>query len=326
MTDLPAFRASLLAAESDLVSEEGELLLASSYVKHTPDKCVFILRFESSLMPELSAFAMTLVGEAKHKYIQSNGDVNWIDEHLYRSIHSIEPITFTDDEGIQQTVTPPKITRSAISMTINYDMNGVVPTNQGVVDEPVNVLPANGATVPTLFPTLTASAYAVVGGDNPEEWGRFQLFYDAGLTNLAYDSGLVPSAISHKVTEALDELTTYYYRTNRKGAQTTITPFSQVTSFTTSFALSEYVSINRDTGNGVALTVTTGVDLSANDGTIWIANRDNTEDGKKYTASEALLGEDIFTSGALVADPRCINRLYVHRLSSRRRHTSQRRG
>ena len=175
-------------------------------------------------------------------------------------------------------------------------------TEYGKVTTPTITSPTASETGVQLKPTLTASAYVITGSDSPQEWANWQIATDAGFTNIVYDSGFV-TGNTHKIRELLDPLTTYHVQVAYKGVRTDVTPYSTAVEFTTSIALSDYFSINNETGNGVALTVTTGLDLSTNDGTIWIANRDNAEDGKKYTTTEALLGEDIFTDGALVADP-----------------------
>jgi len=114
VTDLEAFRVSLLSIESDLVSigEDGvaTILSPTTMIKYKGNQSVAIARIDTNSLSELSSFAsMVLVGEAKQSFIKTNDDVNWLNEDLYHSIHSIEPITYIDDYGFEQSYIPSKL-------------------------------------------------------------------------------------------------------------------------------------------------------------------------------------------------------------------------
>ena len=114
VTDLTAFRDSLLNIGSDLVNidESGSATIksATTMIKYNGNQSVAIARINPATLVELGSFAsMVLVGEAKNMCINSNDDVNWTDEALYHTIHSIDPVTYTDDDGTEHVYTPPKL-------------------------------------------------------------------------------------------------------------------------------------------------------------------------------------------------------------------------
>jgi len=166
----------------------------------------------------------------------------------------------------------------------------------GVVTTPVNTLPANLATGVSRTPLLTLSAYSILGSTNAEEWVQFQLSTDAFVT-IAYDSGITRDFSGHTVEIQLDVATIYSFRAFRKGVRTDITAASTVTTFTTTIDLSLIVSLGNESGTGVAKFVTTGVDLTSGNGSIWVRNRENSGFMMKVNTVRGLLDTEFPTGG-----------------------------
>lgn len=142
----------------------------------------------------------------------------------------------------------------------------------GVVDKPVNALPANGATGISRNPTLTTDAYSITGGSGLQEWSEFQLS-DDGFSTVFYSSDITRDLTSHNVPLKLPAATLFSYRMSMKGVRTDVSDFSDVTTFTTLLPLSESFANDLTVGNGSSRTLVSEVDLNANTGFVFIANK-----------------------------------------------------
>lgn len=113
VTDLTAFRASLLLSDSSLVHVDVESNTATLAITKTAmcinnTQAVFLTRSDSDLLTELESLPnLTLCGEAATQYIASADDVTWLNKPLYHSIYDISPVIYTDEEGVEQTYNKP---------------------------------------------------------------------------------------------------------------------------------------------------------------------------------------------------------------------------
>ena len=120
VTDLKAFRLSIEKAYdegSSLVSMYDEvspkrfvftIKSPPTMVKYNGNQSVAMSRIsESDLTQMLNFDSVVLVGQGVN--IKTIDDVEWIDKALYHSIHTQEPVTFKDDEGIESTYTPSEL-------------------------------------------------------------------------------------------------------------------------------------------------------------------------------------------------------------------------
>lgn len=171
----------------------------------------------------------------------------------------------------------------------------------GVVTTPVNLSPADEAIGISRAPLLTVEPYEVTGSNNEQEWIVHQLSLDS-FVNIAYDSGITRDFTGHQVTITLDAATVYSYRVITKGVRTDITEFSEVTTFTTTINLTEFVSLLSETGTGIARTVTTGVDLLTKSGSIWIRNRNNSAFTMKVNTPRGFLEQEFAANSAEAAN------------------------
>ena len=109
VTDLEAFRSSLLTSNSKLVnvSEDGIATIQSptTMIKYNGNKSVAMSRIDESYLAEVLALGnITLCGSGVN--VKTIDDVSWTDKALYHSIHNIETVTLTDEEG-EHSYTPP---------------------------------------------------------------------------------------------------------------------------------------------------------------------------------------------------------------------------
>lgn len=114
VTNLVTFRDSLLTSNSKLVNINEDniatLNINTTMIKYNGNQSVAIARIDDAQLAEIKSFdALVVVGNAKIDFINSNDDVNWIDENLYHAIHNIDEVTFIDGEGIEQSYTPAKL-------------------------------------------------------------------------------------------------------------------------------------------------------------------------------------------------------------------------
>lgn len=113
ITDIAAHNIALLTSSSALVNVDEESNTATLAITKTAmcinnTQAVFLIRIDSDLLPELQSLPnLTLCGEATVQYIASADDVTWINKPLYHSIYDISPVTYTDEEGVEQTYTKP---------------------------------------------------------------------------------------------------------------------------------------------------------------------------------------------------------------------------
>lgn len=142
---------------------------------------------------------------------------------------------------------------------------------QGEVSKPTNTAPADAATGVSRTPTLTTSAFTVLGGSDTHEYSIYQLSKDSFAT-VDYNILTNTDLVSHTVPTLLDGATEYSYRARHKGVFAGLSDWSDVTTFTTTFPLSSFYQVDIDTGTGAARTVVNGVDISTNAGAVFIAN------------------------------------------------------
>jgi len=114
VTDLAAFRVSLLAADSDIVNTDWDgvatIQSAVTMVKYNGNQSVAIARINDCELAEMSKIPeLELVGQAAVDFIKSYDDVVWSNESLYYSIHDITTVTNTDEDGVEHSYTPPKL-------------------------------------------------------------------------------------------------------------------------------------------------------------------------------------------------------------------------
>ena len=142
----------------------------------------------------------------------------------------------------------------------------------GKVQTPSNALPADAATGVSRTPTLTTSAFTVLGGTDTHEYSHYQLSDDSFAT-ITYDSLLQPTDLtSHVVGTTLAGATEFSYRAKHKGVNAGLTDWSTVTTFTTTFPLSEFYSNDLEVGTGAARSVVNGIDLSVNTGAVLVTD------------------------------------------------------
>lgn len=170
----------------------------------------------------------------------------------------------------------------------------------GKVDKPSNVSPADAATDVLRTPTLTSSAFSVSGGTDTHEYSRWQVATDSGFASVIYDSDITSSNLtSNQVGMMLDPATTFYFRERYKGEFAGLSDWSDGTSFTTVPDLAAVFNISSTTGTGASRTIVTGVDLSAESGSIWLFNRTAGNFVKRLDTSR---GTDELDLGANTAD------------------------
>lgn len=99
---------------------------------------------------------------------------------------------------------------------------------------PVITSPASGATNVLLTGPIVFQIPAVVG--QTCQYAHIQLATDALFANIAYDSGVIASTLSHAVNPALAKSTAYYARARFFGSVTGWTDWSDAVQFTTSSA------------------------------------------------------------------------------------------
>jgi len=112
VTDLEAFRKSLVTLDSTLVSKDTEgnvyLNTPTTMVYYKGNQSVAMVRLEEESLTEIGSFAnVVLVGEAKEQYIKGPLDVKWIKRLVYHDIYDVTLTTFIDDEGNTQRISPP---------------------------------------------------------------------------------------------------------------------------------------------------------------------------------------------------------------------------
>ena len=86
--------------------------------------------------------------------------------------------------------------------------------NWPYVRKPHTLSPEEGTTINTPYPTLIAGGYADIYNSDDSEHinSRYRVARDIGMTDLVYDSGIVPKITVHQVTTPLpDDMTTYYW-------------------------------------------------------------------------------------------------------------------
>lgn len=168
----------------------------------------------------------------------------------------------------------------------------------GKVQQPTNTAPADAATDIVRQPTLTTSAFTVLGGSDTHEYSNYQV-WDNSETTLIYESNPRSSDLtSHQASIVLDAATTYKFRARHKGVFTGLSSYSDFTSFTTVPNLAEVFNYQNVTGNGTSLFVTTNVDLSTQSGSVWIFNRSINSFTKRMDTARGLLELDIDTNAA----------------------------
>ena len=173
--------------------------------------------------------------------------------------------------------------------------DGTYWTNEyGKVVKPTMTSPTGLETGVANRPTLTASAFTVIGSDNLHEYSVWQIASDAGFTDIVYSSGIVEPG-NHKVTVALPDLTTFYARVAYKGVRTDTSEYANAVQFTTGVSLTNFISYGNFTGNGVSISVDTGLDLSANDGSLTVVNRRPASgQGRQYHTKTGLKGGETY--------------------------------
>lgn len=150
-----------------------------------------------------------------------------------------------------------------------------LPTD-GVVVKPVNTSPVDLSTGVSRNPTLSTNAYSVEGS-SAEQFSSEFLLSDDGFATIFYTSDITGDLTDHIVTLKLPANTLFDYKMRKTGVRTNISEFSDVTTFTTVFPLSDSFSNDLTEGNGVARTLANGVDLSSQSGIAFIANIDTAD-------------------------------------------------
>lgn len=192
-----------------------------------------------------------------------NTSLDWVNDRTY--FVGKEAISLVDNRTYKSV-----ITQSGNEPSVDDGTNWL--PIEGKVTKPVNSSPADEDTGVSRTPTLISSAYAITGGTSNHEFSDYNLYLDAGRTNLVHNSDITNNLINHKITDRLEPATEYFWETLHKGDRTDSSEFSDLTSFTTTIDFSEVFDNVLFDGISAALSVITTVDLSANTGSIWIVN------------------------------------------------------
>ena len=126
--------------------------------------------------------------------------------------------------------------------------------------------------------TLTSSAYS---GTDTHIHSIWRVYSDAGRATEVYTSGASLDLTSHTASGLAAE-TTYWWDVSHVGIDS-ISPESDLTSFTTDAALSSLFGVTLGTGNGGTQQYITGKDYVARDGLVWGKNRTNAGAGHQLT-------------------------------------------
>lgn len=146
----------------------------------------------------------------------------------------------------------------------------------GKVQKPTNTAPADAATGVSRTPTLTTSAFTVVGGSDTHEYSVYQLSKDS-FTTVDYNILTNTDLVSHTVPTLLDGATEYSYRAKHKGVFAGLSDWSDVTTFTTTFPLDALYDSRLFTGTALARTEVTGINMSTASGAVLITNTSTTD-------------------------------------------------
>lgn len=102
------------------------------------------------------------------------------------------------------------------------------------LDQPTITFPTDASTDISKIPTLTGSAFSVVGGSDTHISSRWKIASDPSFSNMIYDTGFITDLESHLVPEGiLSGLITYYVSVQYKGLTLGNSAISAFNSFTT---------------------------------------------------------------------------------------------